>query len=367
MHYSTEDLFEIASNFDFTEAIYSIEKYGSGLINDTFLVSTKPADAQNYILQRINKHVFKCIEELTSNKVLISNILFENIKNGRKIPRFLPTRNMTYYLKDNNDEYWNLSHFIENSHIYHKVESPQIAHEAGKILGEFHQVVHNLPHDRVHTTIDNFHNLNFRLEQFEAALHNDSNNRVNSAKTEIDTLKALQTQMMHIPGLISSGQLPIRIIHNDTKINNILFDNNNNGICMIDLDTVMAGPVVCDYGDAIRSGVNTGNEDDQNLQKIKLNFDLFESFTRAYLSKACLFLEEIEVKTLVQGILNITYEQSLRFITDFLEGDKYYKIDYDHHNLVRTKAQLHLLKQFINNKARMEKFVLETLNTLENG
>jgi len=360
--YNSKDIFEIVSQFEIPEKVRSIDKFGNGLINDTYLVKTVPDDAQNYILQKINKHVFKFIENLTSNKVLITQLMGDKLGNNRKFPQFIPTDKNLYYFLDKNEQYWNLSQYIENSHIYQKVESPAIAFEASKILGEFHSVVHKIPVEKIYDTIINFHNLKFRLDQFDKVLSTDQYKRNKLAENEIAVFNELKNEMLAIPELIENNKIPVRVTHNDTKINNILFDENNKGICMIDLDTVMAGPVVYDFGDAMRSGVNTAEEDESNLELVHVDLDLFENYTRGYLSKAVSFLKEIEINNMVQGILTLTYEQALRFLTDFIDGDKYYKTKYEDHNLVRTRSQLHLLKSFMTQREKMENCIKEYIS-----
>jgi len=231
-----------------------------------------------------------------------------------------------------------------------------LAYEAGKAFGEFQNYLSDIP-EKIGETIPNFHNMEFRLKQFQEALANDAAGRVAANREIIKEIEDRAEDMCKAERFGREGKLPKRINHCDTKVNNVLFDDNGRILCVVDLDTVMPGYVLSDFGDFIRTGANTGAEDDADLNKISVNLDIFESYARGYAKTAKNFLLPIEIENLPFGAKLLTYMQTVRFFTDYLNGDTYYKIHFPEHNLQRTKAQLKLLKDLEKNEVKMNEII----------
>jgi len=247
--------------------------------------------------------------------------------------------------------------FIRDSKSYDEI-NPDLAYRAGIAFGDFQLMLSDLPGDPLHETIPNFHNMEFRLEEFRQAVNRDRVGRVMEVDDLIKEIESRAYEMCLPERLHREGKLPKRINHCDTKVNNILFDNDGQVLCVVDLDTVMPGYVLSDFGDFIRTGANTGAEDDKNLDKVGVNLEIFENYAKGYLKNAISFLTDIEIDNLAFGAKLLTYMQTVRFLTDYLNGDTYYKIEYGNHNLIRTKAQFRLLESLEENFDRMQQIVL---------
>jgi hypothetical protein len=339
----------ITSQFDIAGGDFEITNFGSGHINDTYLV-TGTADIQaGYLLQKINSFVFKNIDGLMNNMLLVVNHLKQKIsKNGgnpdKEVLTLIPTKTGKYYYKDEQDNYWRMTCFLKDTKSYDLVTTTQQAYQGGVAFGRFQYLLADLDPRVLVDTIPDFLNIEKRLRDFNLAIEKDSAGRLYSVKSEVDYLKSWSIAMTEIPKLSRAGILPLRITHNDTKFNNILLDKENNIQCVIDLDTVMPGHVAFDFGDAVRTIINTAAEDEANLDAIQLNIPLFTEFTRGYLGQIKPILTEAELKSLMMGVLLLPYMQAIRFLTDYLEGDVYYKTHFRDHNLQRTHAQMQLFK-----------------------
>jgi Ser/Thr protein kinase RdoA (MazF antagonist) len=233
--------------------------------------------------------------------------------------------------------------FIKDSHSYDQLSSPELAFKAGKAFGEFGALLADLPGKPLYDTIKDFHNIEWRLQQFSDALKSNPVNRISMVGEEIKSIQERADEMCLVQKLGREGKLPKRIVHCDTKVNNVLFDKSDNILCVIDLDTVMTGYVSSDFGDAIRTGTNTGAEDDPDLDIVSMNLDLFQGFAEGYITGGASFLTTAEINILPFSARLFAYMQAVRFLTDFINGDTYYKIHTPYHNLQRTKAQLKLL------------------------
>lgn len=354
------DLDIIFSHFDTGTAFLSAEPLGSGHINDTFLIRVVGERPVGYVLQRINHFVFRDVPRLTENKVRITQHLQDQLKKegvvqleGR-VMQFLPTREGPYYYRDAQSNYWNLSLYIPDSVVYETVSSPSIAFEGGRAIGAFQRRLAGLSPESLHETIPHFHDVGLRLDKFRKVLEEDPCHRVADVPAEIADILERESEMRAFMGLVDSGAIPLRVAHNDTKISNVLFSRLGQALCMIDLDTAMPGTVLSDFGDAIRSGANTGREDDPDLGKVGMDLSIFTAFAEGYLSEALAFLTPTELDHLAFGARLITYEQFLRFLADYLEGDVYYqKIQHEKHNLQRARAQLRLLQSMEKQYAEM--------------
>ena len=341
--------------------VSDILQYGSGHINSTFHIKMKGDGSKDYLLQRINNYVFKDVPGLINNIKLVTDHLWKKLSTTagadpeREVLSLIPTIDNQYYYKDKDNNYWRMYHYLQNTKSYDVVKTPQQAYEGGKAFGKFQTLLSDLDSKLLIETIPNFHNVQYRLSNLQNAIQENPVNRLELCSEIIAYLKEREDAMRTILRLGKEGKLPLRITHNDTKFNNVLLDENDKANCVIDLDTVMPGYVAYDFGDAIRSIVNTAAEDEKDLSKITINLKLFEAYTTGYLQEANNFLTEME--TLVDGVLLLPYMQTVRFLTDYIDGDNYYKIDFPEHNMQRTLAQLELFKKLEENYGRMKTIV----------
>lgn len=332
---------EITSHFEIQGTVVSVEQLGEGFINDTYIVTT---DTHHYILQRKNHLIFKDVPAMMLNIAnVIAHLKKKAEKEGGEVMTIIPTKDGAYYHKTEDGNYWTATLFIENSYSFNSASSEEIAYEGGRAIGHFQLQLsdYNQP---LHDILPGFHNMRFRYEQWDEAVKKDAVGRVSSLTKEIEWVESRRAEMMDFWTLIETKKIPVRVTHNDTKINNILFDSNNKALCVIDLDTVLSSTILNDFGDAIRTYTNTGEEDDTNLNNVSMNIQLFTAFTKGYLSEAKKFLTPIEIEYLAFSARFIVFEQVLRFLMDYINGDIYYKIKYPTHNLVRTYAQYALLQ-----------------------
>ena len=356
-----KQLLEILSNFDLKEKVLSAEPFGNGHINDTLKVTTENGEPK-YVLQRINHLIFTNVDMLQNNiQVVTSHIRKKLEAKGetdidRKVLTFLPTKDGKLYYSDGNS-YWRVCLFIPNSKSYEEV-TPELSYEAGKAFGDFQTMLADLPEGSLGETIPNFHNMEFRLQQFHDAIRSNAAGRLEEVKDLVDEIEKRAEAMCIQERLYREGKLKKRTNHCDTKVNNILFDANSDQVlCVIDLDTVMPGFVLSDIGDFIRTAGNTGAEDDENLNNVNVNIPIFQAYTKGYMEKAKAFLTPIEIKMLPYGGRLLTYMQTVRFLTDYLNGDIYYKIHSPKHNLIRAKAQFKLLQSLEAHAAEMDGFM----------
>lgn len=350
-------LAEIISHFTIDQNIGSIKPFGSGHINDTYKVET---DGKNFLLQRINHEIFENVEGLTSNILTVTEFLQRKMGDANcnmQLLTSIQAKSGKYIHQDELSNFWRVFDFVENSKSYDLVENADLAFEGGKAYGWFVKMLADFPAQELVDTIPNFHNANFRISNFQKAVKDDVAVRAGGVQELILEMEARSEEMKEIQKLGEKGIIPLRVTHNDTKINNVLFDENNKGLCVIDLDTVMPGFVHFDFGDAVRTFTNTGSEDEADLSKMSMNLDLFKGFTKGFLSEALEVLTANEITCLAFSAKYIVYEQAIRFFTDYLNGDTYYKIKYPKHNLVRTKAQFKLLLSMEEQFGEMERVI----------
>jgi thiamine kinase-like enzyme len=243
--------------------------------------------------------------------------------------------------------------------VYDVVENETIAYQGGKAFGRFISELADLPANKLSATIPDFHNLETRMDKFHNSLIADLVNRKKDIPEEIRFVNERAEQMLKIPFLLKQGNLPMRITHNDTKFNNILFDENNKAICIVDLDTVMPGSVLFDFGDAIRTGANTVCEDEKDLDKVDVNLNIYQAYTRGFIKETQESLTPEEISNLAFSARFMTYIIGLRFLTDFIDGDPYFRTNYPEHNLVRAKVQFKLLEAMEKNAEAMDKIVIK--------
>jgi len=352
----------IINNFQITGKPERYFPYGNGHINDTYKVETGNYPARNYLLQRINHRVFKNVPELMDN---IRKVTTHIRKKLLEIPGTDPEREgLTLidtlegksFLQDDQGNYYRMFLYIEDHNTYDIVQSAHQVHEAGRIFGKFQKLISDLPGDSLHETIRDFHNIQYRLDCLSEACRSDNCGRTGYVGEELDFVEERADEMKILLELSRKGSLPIRVTHNDTKLNNVLFDKNDKGLCVIDLDTVMPGLVHYDFGDAIRTSTNTGAEDEADLDRVEMNPGFFEAYTRGFL-KEMTGLTETELAYLPMAAKLFPYIIGIRFLTDYLDGDKYFKIKHSEHNLQRTRAQFKLMRSMERQYDRMKEIV----------
>lgn len=342
-----------------SDEIVSIEPYGSGHINSTWLAVHKSADGvecQN-LLQKINNYVFKKPCELMENVVGVTKFLADKVEEDGTLT-VIPTLSGKNYLHDEFGNYWRVYKFIDNATAYDKIENENDFYTCGLAFGEFQQLLAEYPAEKLHETIVNFHNTPSRFADFKKALAEDKMGRAKDVQAEIDFVLARECKADAITSKLESGEIPYRVTHNDTKLNNILIDDaTGKAKCVIDLDTIMPGAAAYDFGDSIRFGASTGAEDETDLSKISVDTHLFEVFAKGYLSTANKFLTPAEKDSLVTGAYLMTLECGVRFLADYLNGDVYFKIHRENHNLDRCRTQFKLVADMEEKEAELRAIV----------
>jgi thiamine kinase-like enzyme len=352
----------IVAQFETSGELGEIRPLKIGHINDSFIVESKNANGKSYFLQKINHHIFQNVSGLQENIRLVTDHLRAKLIAAgatdieHKVLQLVPTKTGAWFYQDADGAYWRVYVNISNTHSYEAI-TPELAYKAGEEFGNFQCMLADISHDKLIETIPNFHNMEFRLKQFREAVQSNAAGRVAETQWMIDEIESRADEMCRPERLFREGKLPKRVTHCDTKVNNLLFDANDEPICIVDLDTVMPGFVLSDFGDFMRTAANTGAEDDENLENIGVNLAIFEAYTSGYLKKAT-FLTPIEIENLAFGAMLLSYMQTVRFFGDYLNGDTYYKIQSEHHNWQRTLAQFQLLKCQEEQFETMQKIVL---------
>lgn len=358
-------LHKIVEQFKTIGSISEIAPLGAGLINDTYKVITTESDAPDYVLQRINHAIFQNVELMQNNiKRVTEHIRHKLQERGesdldRKTLTVIPAKDGKLFYFDG-ESYWRMTILIANSKSFEQV-NPEFSYYTGKAFGDFQNMLVDLPGEPLGATIPNFHNMEFRLQQFQEAIEANAAGRLGKAQPIIDELLKRADEMCKAERMHREGILPKRITHCDTKVNNMLFDKEGNFLCVIDLDTTMPGYVLSDFGDFIRTAGNTAAEDEADLTKIGVDMDIFRAFTKGYVEAAKPFLEKVEIENLPYGAKLLTYMQTVRFLTDYLNGDVYYKIKSPEHNWQRTLAQFQLLQSIEAHEDEMKAFIHEML------
>jgi hypothetical protein len=361
----------ITELFNIEGETFEVRPFGSGHINDTYLVKDNSSSHQGYLLQKINNYVFKDVAGLMNNMLIVVTHLkqkaLEAVGNpDTEVLTLIPTKAGNYFVQDEQGNFWRMILFLENTSSYDLVTTTKQAYQGGLAFGKFQMQLSDLSPSSLVEVIPDFLNIEKRLKDFRMAIDADMANRLKEVTAEVDYLNKWAAAMNDIIDMGRVGLLPLRITHNDTKFNNILLDKQDNIQCVIDLDTVMPGYAAYDFGDAIRSIINTAAEDEKDLSLIKLNIPLFIEFTKGYLKETASFLNEYELKSLVKGVLLLPYMQSVRFLTDYLQGDVYYKMHFPGHNLQRTRAQMQLFKMLEANREQLNTIVFDEYARLGN-
>lgn len=360
---------KIVQKFNLTGKIIEIKENNVGNINKTYIITTQNMNEKNkYVLQKINTTVFnepyllmQNIENVTEyyKKYLIKN--HEDVKRGTL--SVIKTKNNINLYRTKNDEYYRMYNYVDGARTYDKSENSQMFYNVGKAFGHFAKVLNNYPIDGLSETIPNFHNSKIRYNDFMKDIKKDPCGRVKNVLSEIVYIVQRQDELSAIVDKIECGDIPRRVTHNDTKINNVLIDEKTNeAICVIDLDTVMPGSALYDFGDAIRSGASTTYEDDANLENVGINMEYFRAFTKAYLSETRDILTNSEIEFLALSVKIITLELAMRFLNDYINGDTYFKCSYPEHNLIRARNQIKLVDEFEKHYDEMNSIVREYSN-----
>lgn len=349
------DVRAVARQFQIHGDFLGAEPYGSGHINDTYCVRFDQGGTRvRYIFQRINHDIFKNPAALMENIRRVTMHLekksADELQRSRCVLTLIPSCDGHPFYRDEQGNYWRAYIFIENARTFDAVESPKQAFEAAKAFGNFQKLLADLPAPRLHDTIPDFHHTPKRFAALEKAIEADAFNRAKRAKPEIE----FALRHKGICGALLEAKLPERVTHNDTKFNNVMLDDaTGEGICVIDLDTVMPGLALYDFGDMVRTTTSPVKEDERDLSKVQVQFPMFEALARGYLSSASEFLTNAEKRFLAFSGRLITFEIGIRFLTDFLAGDAYFKVHRDGHNLDRCRAQFKLVESIEQQEEKM--------------
>ena len=357
------NLQQIVAQFAIEGVVSEVKPLGNGLINTTYKVTTE-GEAPNYVLQHINNAIFPDVEMLMNNIVAVTSHIrakyeaqgVEDIE--RKVLKFVPAKDGKYFYFDG-EKYWRIMVFIPDT-ISQTAVTPESSYIVGETFGNFQAMLADIP-VQLGETIKDFHNMEFRLQQLHEAVQENKAGRLAEVQWLVDELEKRAEEMCKGERLYREGKLAKRICHCDTKVDNILFDQDGKVLCVIDLDTVMPNFIFSDFGDFLRSAANTGKEDDKDLNNVNFNMDIFKAFTEGYLKSARVFLTPLEIENLPYAAALFPYMQTVRFLADYINGDTYYKIQYPEHNLVRSKAQFKLLQSVEAHQPEMQAFIKEQL------
>lgn len=360
-----EKLKRIASEFVLRGEPIEIIKYGEGHINDTYRINCQEQDGKTnkYILQKINTNIFKEPVNLMDNIFNVTKHIRGKIEASggdvmKETLNLIESKDGKFYLVEEDGGFYRAYNFIEGARTYQTVENRGDFYKSGQALGRFQKYLSDFESGKLHETIKDFHNTEKRFVDFKVSLKEDKLSRVQECSEEVAFFLKREEDTKIINRLVREGKLPIRVTHNDTKYNNVMIDDvTREAICLLDLDTVMPGVSLYDFGDSIRSGATTAEEDEKDLSKVNFDLSLFEAYTKGYLDTARNFLTEKEVEFLPFSARIMTYECGMRFLKDYIDGDIYYKVGYQKHNLDRARNQIKLVKDMEKNYKKMIEIV----------
>ena len=358
----------IISQFAIRGTVKEVKPLGEGLINDTYKVITAEQDAPDYVLQRVNNNVFPDVDMVMRNIAAVTTHIRKKLEAkgeseiDRKVLTFMPLKSdASKYYTEIDGKFWRIMIFIPDA-ITKQAVNPESSRAAGKAFGNFQAMLADIPVE-LGETIKDFHNMEFRLQQLHEVIAKDPAGRVKEPEVQamLKEIDARADEMCKAERMGREGTLPKRVCHCDTKVNNMMFDKQDNVLCVIDLDTVMPNFIFSDYGDFLRTGANKVAEDHPNMDEVEFDIDIFKAFTEGYLSSAKSFLLPVEIENLPYATALFPYMQCVRFLWDYLSGDKYWKVKYPNHNFVRANNQLHLLLSIEKNYPAMKEFIAEKL------
>ncbi len=348
---------EVFSHFDVNnEKVIAVEECFIGHISRTFFVTTalENEGKKRYVLQKMNEYVFPKMDVLMHNVMSVTDFIRQKAAlagedETRCTLRFHKLRDGKNYYRDEENAPWRMYDFIEGAETYDACPGPTFFTEVGRSFGKFTKMLADFDTSTIGEVIDNFHNTKDRLRKFREAVEKNLSGRRDGVASEIEFVLSREKTCVSIVDLLEKGVIPMRVTHNDTKLNNILIDTKTQkSVCVIDLDTVMPGSVLYDFGDAIRYGASSAPEDEKDLDKVGMSLDMFEAFATGYVGELKGFITEKEIRLLPLGAVVITLETGMRFLTDYLDGDKYFRVGYPEHNLVRARNQFKLVSDMEN-------------------
>ena len=363
--YQEKQLTQVSREFQIYGDILYAEPCKIGHINETYMATyNQGGTLARYIHQKVNHAVFRQPEEVMDNLVRVTSHLRERLvaEGARDVTRkaltIIPARNGRSFYRDEAGDYWRTFVFVERAQTFESVQSPHQAHEAGRAFGRFQQLVVDLPGQRLHETIPHFHNTRRRFDRLQEAVAADQYNRARTAEAEIRFALDQEPIVDLLLNGLASGELPERVTHNDTKFNNVMLDwETGEALCVLDLDTVMPGLVLYDFGDMVRTTTSPTLEDERDLGKVSMQLPMFEALTTGYLEATAPFISEAERAHLVLAGKLISYTIGIRFLTDFLCGDKYFRIHRPEHNLDRSRTQFKLVQSITDQEEAMQGMV----------
>ncbi|SCP96324.1 phosphotransferase enzyme family protein [Anaerobium acetethylicum] len=356
---------EVLSAYGIEDGIISDRPYGTGHINDTFVIEYMHGEGsrKKILLQKMNHKVFKRPEAVMENIQNVTAYIREQaIKRGgdprRETLNIILTENGKPYCRDLTGGYWRAYDFIEGATAYDRVEDPECFYQSAIVFGNFQRLLSEYPVENLNETIADFHNTAKRLEMLKKVVAEDPCGRASGVQEEIDFAIEREKEAHVLTEMAERGELPVRVTHNDTKLNNVMIDDTTGkGLCVVDLDTVMPGLSVYDFGDSIRFGASTAAEDEQDLSKVSCDMILFEIYTRGYLEGCAGKLTKKEIEMMPMGAKLMTFECGIRFLIDYLQGDVYFKIHRENHNLERCRTQFRLVADMENKWEIMNRIV----------
>lgn len=361
---SLTNTYDIVSRFATEGTVADIRPLGNGLINDTYKVSTKEADAPDYVLQRVNTTVFTDVDMLMDNIAAVTRHIRKKLEAAnvtdidRKVLRFIAADGGKLYHREADGTVWRMMVFIPNAKTYEAV-TPEYSYFAGNAFGHFEDMLVDIP-EKLGEVIPDFHNMEFRMKQLREVIEKNPAGRVgeDAVVQLLDLIGKDAEEMCKAERMGREGKLPKRVCHCDTKVNNMMFDEEGHVLCVIDLDTVMPSFVFSDYGDFLRSAANTTAEDDPDMSHVAFNEEIFKAFTRGYIEGAR-FLTPLETENLPYAVALFPFMQSVRFLWDYLSGDHYWKCKYPQHNLDRARNQMRLYQCVREHDDMMREYIKE--------
>lgn len=369
---NNETLCNICCQFGIDGELTETKTLTDGHINTTVCATfEKDGKSEKFLVQRINTNVFKNQDALMQNIVNVTHFLRKKIRAAggdpeRETLHFLKTTDGALYFKDESG-CWRIYRFIDNSYTYNMIDSIEVFQNAGESFGKFQKLLNDYPSETLLETIPDFHNTPKRVQNLENSVKADPKKRAGEVQKEIDFALSRKNKAGLAVELCEKGEIPLRVTHNDTKLNNILFDaDTHKGLCVIDLDTIMPGLSLYDFGDAIRFGAKTAEEDEADLSKVSVSLPLYEAFTRGYLESCAAALTRAEVDSLAYSAFLMTYECGVRFLTDYIDGDVYFKTAYPEHNLVRARNQFKMVEEIEKNLDEMNRITKRIYNEIMN-
>ena len=362
-----DEMRALAARFRLGGAAVRAEPYGTGHIHDTYAVTLDPPDpAPRCIFQRINHRIFRDVDRLMANILRVTRHIRDKAHAsdfadaGRATLTVIPAADGAPYVLTEQGDFWRAYLFIEQARTYDIIGDNRHAYEAGRAFGRFQELLADFPPPPLHETIPRFHDTPARYAAFERAVADDRLGRVRACRPEIAFARTLRPFTRLVTDALATGALPLRVTHNDTKINNVMIDDETGtAVCVIDLDTVMHGSVLYDFGDQIRTSVGHFDESETDLDRVEVDLDTFAALARGYIEVAATFLTPRETDWLVAGGKLMTFEVGIRFLADFLEGDVYFKIRRERENLDRARTQFKLVRSLTENEERMRRLIAE--------